>query len=238
MLSGGSLRPLPLAAAAALALAGCGGAEAERSPGDGAPLVGHARAPPGRVRSGSSPATWPGARTALEADLSADPDQLSALNDLGVSYLLEGHAEAARRLLDEVVAKGGPREQQAALLNLGELYALEGYLDAAQRLPRDRRARWTRPAPSPGTRWRSCPTPAATRGGARTPCATALRLDEGGAARAGFAFAFPEERVHLEALLAEQAGDRAAAAARLARAGPGTLRAAGRRRRSATWRAS
>jgi len=38
----------------------------------------------------------------------------------------------------------------------------------------------------------------------------ALRRDEGGAARAALAYVYPEERVHLEALVAEAAGDPAA----------------------------
>jgi len=49
-----------------------------------------------------------------------------------VSYYLDGRFEAARQLLDEVVARGTPREQQAALVNLGELYALDGYVSAAR----------------------------------------------------------------------------------------------------------
>jgi hypothetical protein len=41
-----------------------------------------------------------------------------------------------------------------------------------------------------------------------------VRLDEGGAGRAALAFLAPEERLHLQALLAEARGDREAAAAR------------------------
>lgn len=216
MLSGGPLRPLPsrhlAAAALALLVVGCGGTVDQRPNGDAVPLA---------VTLGSD---GPGAdrllagdlaqgRAALEADLSADPDHLSALNDLAASYLLEGHGEAARRLLDEVVAKGGSREQQAALLNMGELYALEGYLDAASAYLETARALdRTRPEA-----WYAVALLSDGRGdlaGAREAMRTALRLDDGGAARAAFAYAYPEERVHLEALVAEQAGDRATAVAR------------------------
>ena len=215
MLPGGSLRhvhsrPLVLVALVALA-AGCGGAD-PRLNGDATPLavtIGSGGAGADRLRAGDLAQ----ARASLEADLSANPDHLSALNDLGASYLLEGHGEAARRLLDEVVAKGGPREQQAALLNLGELYALEGYVDAAQAYLETARA-LDRARPEP---WYALALLSDGRGdltGARTALRTALRLDESGAARATFAYAYPEERVHLEALIAEQAGDRATAVAR------------------------
>jgi Tfp pilus assembly protein PilF len=205
-------RHLLTAALAASLLAACGGADGVRPSGDGAPLVatlGSTGLGADRLRAGD----LAGARSSLEAALSADPDQLSALNDLGVSYLLEGHVEAARRLLDEVVAKGSPREQQDALLNLGELYALQGYLDAAGAyLETASAVDKARPEP-----WYALALLSDARGDAaamRSAVRTALKLDEGGAARAGLAFAFPEERAHLEALLAEQAGDRAVAAAR------------------------
>jgi tetratricopeptide (TPR) repeat protein len=203
-------RPLVLAALAALASA-CGGAD-PRVNGDAAPLavtIGSGGPGAERLRAGDLAQ----GRAALESLLSADPDHLSALNDLAASYLLEGHGEAARKLLDEVVAKGSSREQQAALLNLGELYALEGYLDAAQaHLETARALDRTRPEP-----WYALALLADARGdlgGARAAVRTALRLDEGGAARAAFAYAYPEERTHLEALVAEQAGDRPSAAAR------------------------
>jgi len=72
------------------------------------------------------------ARSGFEASLRADPDRMAALNDLAVGYYLAGRVEAARQLLDEVLAHGEPPEQLAALVNLGELCALEGYLTAAQ----------------------------------------------------------------------------------------------------------
>jgi tetratricopeptide (TPR) repeat protein len=203
-------RPLVLAALAALAAA-CGGADPRLS-GDATPLavtIGSGGPGAERLRAGDVVQ----GRAALEADLSADPDHLSALNDLAASYLLEGHGEAARRLLDEVVARGSSREQQAALLNLGELYALEGYVDAAGAYLETARA-LDRNRPEP---WYALSLLSDARGdlnGARTAVRTALRLDEGGAARAAFAYAYSEERVHLEALVAEQAGDRALAVAR------------------------
>lgn len=200
------------AAAIVLALAGCGGAEPQQQPDDAAPLavtLDSRGASADRVRAGDLPA----ARAALEANLAADPDRLSALNDLGATYLLEGHRDAARRLLDEVVAQGNPREQQAALLNLGELYAMDGYLDAALAYIETARS-IDRNRPEP---WYALGLLLDVRGdlaGARGALRTALRLDEGGAARAAFAYAYPEERAHLEALVAEQTGDRALAVAR------------------------
>lgn len=203
-----------LFAAAALALgllAGCGGADAEQ-PAGAAPLAVTLDSHGGgaeRVRTGD----LAGARLSFEASLAADPDRLSVLNDLGATYLLEGHREAARRLLDEVVAQGNPREQQAALLNLGELYALDGYLDAALAYVETARS-IDRNRPEP---WYALALLLDVRGelpSARGALRTALRLDEGGAARAAFAYAYPEERAHLEALVAEQSGDRAVAVAR------------------------
>jgi tetratricopeptide (TPR) repeat protein len=169
--------------------------------------------PPGagseRMRTGD----LPGARVTFEAALAGDPDRLAALNDLAVSYLLEGHADAARRLLDEVVASGTPREQQAALVNLGELYATEGYVSAAQAYFETARAiEPARPEP-----WYALALLADGRGDlerVETTLAEALRLDDGGAARAAFAYVYPDERVHLEALVAEAAGDRGLAGAR------------------------
>jgi tetratricopeptide (TPR) repeat protein len=154
-----------------------------------------------------------GARALFEADLAQDPDRLSALNDLAVSYVLEGHGDAARRLLDEVVASGDPAEQQAALVNLGELYAADGYVAAAQAyLETARSLDPSRPEPH-----YALSLLADSRGdeaGARGHLREALGRDEDGAARAALAYVYPEERVHLEALVAEQAGDRGAASER------------------------
>ncbi len=206
-------RPV-LVAAFVLLLAGCGGAsgDSRAAADDSAPLtvtLGSVGAGAERIRAGD----LAGARASFESDLSADPDKFSALNDLGATYLLQGHREAARRLLDEVVAKGNPREQQAALLNLGELYAIDGYLDAALAyLDTARAIDRTQAGP-----WYALALLNDARGelaGARLFLRSAVRLDEGGAVRAAFAYAYPEERVHLEAMLAEQAGDKGTAAAR------------------------
>jgi FimV-like protein len=171
----------------------------------------------------------PGARAAYEAELATDPDQLGALNDLAVGYLLDGHVDAARRLLDEVVARGSPRQQQAALLNLGALYAVEGhataaqaYLEAARGLDPDRAEPHYALAQLADARGDAAV--------ARSELREALRLDDG-AARAGFAFPFREGRRHLEALLAEQAGDPAIPAWReLAQGRFQTLASAAQRR--------
>jgi len=112
-----------------------------------------------------------------------------------------------------VVASGTPREQQAALVNLGELYAAEGYVSAAQAYLETARAiDPARPEP-----WYGLALLADGRGElelAASTLAEALRLDDGGAARGAFAYVYLEERVHLEALVAEAAGDRALAGAR------------------------
>jgi tetratricopeptide (TPR) repeat protein len=206
-------RPI-LAALAAVALAACGGADPRPAArGDAVPVVATVASPPGvasdRLRAGD----LAGARAAFEAALAAHPDRLAALNDLAVSYFLEGHAEAARRLLDEVVASGTAREQQAALVNLGELYAADGYVSAAQAYLETARAI----DPARPEAWYALALLADGRGDAersRAALAEALRLDDGGAARAAFAYVYSEERLHLEALIAEHGGDRAEAAAR------------------------
>jgi Tfp pilus assembly protein PilF len=202
------------AAALAAFLAACGGAEPRSPARDQASpvlstLASGAGAGPDRLRASD----LAGARAAFEADLSRDPDGLGALNDLAVSYYLEGHSDAARRLLDEVVAKGDVDEQQAALVNLGELYAVDGYVSAAQAYFETARGlEPSRPEP-----WYALAVLADSRGDverARSSLREALARDRTGAARAAFAYAHPEERVHLEALLAEQSGDAALAAAR------------------------
>ncbi len=212
-------RPAHLAALAAAALAACGGAE-QRVADEAVPLVAtlSGAGTPGAQKLLAGDRT--AARGAFEAALGANPDDLGALNDLAVSYFLDGHSEAARRLLDEVVATGAPRAQQAALVNLGELYALEGYLPAAQAYLETARGI----DPSRPEAWYALALLADARGDAATARDTlreALRLDDGGAARAGFAYLYPEERAHLEALIAEQAGDRAAAAMRWREVGQG-----------------
>ncbi len=202
------------AALGLLALAACGGAE-PRSPARdaAAPVLAQLASPagagPDRLRAGD----LAGARTSFEAELARDPDGLGALNDLAVTYLLEGHADAASRLLDEVVAKGSVADQQAALVNIGELYATQGYVSAAQAyLETARSLDAAQPEP-----WYALALLADGRGDlerARRSLREAIARDETGAARATLAYLYPEERVHLEALVAELAGDGAVAAER------------------------
>lgn len=205
--------PIPRSAAAlaAIFLAACGEVEPRLAArGDGAPMLTTLATPSGpaaeRLRGGD----LIGARALFEAELAADPDRLAPLNDLAVSYVLDGHGDAAHRLLDEVVASGRPDEQQAALVNLGELYAAEGYVSTAQAyLETARSLDPTRPEPL-----YALALLADSRGdlpGARAWLREAMRRDDAGAARAAFAYVYPEERVHLEAMVAEQVGDAGAA---------------------------
>jgi len=199
-------------AALAAALAACGGAADVRVPDDASPLLTVLASPGGqgaeRLRSGD----LAGARTSYELALAQDPGRLGALNDLAVAYALEGHGQAARRLLDEVVSGGDAREQQTALVNLGQLHASDGFVSAAQATLET--ARGLDPAqPEP---WYALALLADARGdlaGARALLREALRLDDGGLSRLAFAFVNPEERTHLDALVAEAAGERARAAA-------------------------
>ncbi|MBI5068869.1 MAG: hypothetical protein HZB56_11570 [Deltaproteobacteria bacterium] len=205
---------LALSALFLLAAAACGGAEpaATRRP-EAAPVLAvlSASSGPGvaELRQGQGGA----ARARFEAILAADPDRLGALSDLAVTYALDDRRDAARSLLDAVVAQGGPREQQLALVNLGELYALEGYLAAAQ--THFDTARSIDPLrPEPVLAQALLASARGEREKALGLAREAVRLDEGGAARAALAFLAPEERLHLQALLAEARGDREAAAAR------------------------
>jgi tetratricopeptide (TPR) repeat protein len=160
------------------------------------------------VRSGQLVA----ARSGFESLVRGDPERMDALNDLAVAYHLEGHSEAARQLLDEVVARGTPREQQAALVNLADLYAGEGFLQAAQAhvdAAREIDAGRAEPA------WAQALL-ADARGDAEASrlAAEAHRLDVDGGSRRFLVFGSPEERTHFEALSAEAAGDRAFALSR------------------------
>lgn len=206
---------ISLAAAVGLSLAACGG-QVEATPragrGEPTPVLGTLASSglgTAELRAGDLPA----ARAAFESALGADPDRVAPLNDLAVSYYLDGRFEVARRLLDEVVARGGAWEQQAALVNLGELYALEGYVSAAHaHLESARGIDASRAEPL-----YALAMLADARGERAQAAATlreALRLDESGAARAALTFVHPEERLHLEALVAEVQGDRELAAAR------------------------
>lgn len=192
---------------AALLLVGCGGAADVRATrGDGAPLVATLATASGAAADRLRAGDLTGARAACEASLGTNPDRLAPLNDLAVSYILDGHGDAARRLLDEVVASGTPGEQQAALVNLGELYAAEGYVSAARAyLETARSIDPQRPEPL-----YALGLLADARGdlaAGRSLVRDALRRDEGGAGRAALAYVYPEERVHLDALVAEATGD-------------------------------
>jgi len=209
------VNPLParLAWLPALALAAACGGQEPGPAAQGTPLVAtlaQAAAAQGTAELRAGQLSQ--ARATFEASLKADPDRMGALNDLAVTYYLEGRFEAARQLLDEVVAKGAAPEQQAALVNLAELYALDGYLSAAQaHLESARGIDATRAEPVYAL--------ALLADGRGDPDAArlardAVRLDPDGAARRSLAFVYAEEKSHLDALLAEVAGDRALAAAR------------------------
>lgn len=206
---------ISLAAAVGLSLAACGG-QVEATPragrGEPTPVLGTLASSgvgTAELRAGDLAA----ARSAFESALGANPDRVAPLNDLAVSYYLDGRFEAARRLLDEVVARGGAWEQQAALVNLGELYALEGYVSAAQaHLESARGIDAGRAEPLYALAMLS--DVRGERAQASAALREALRIDEAGAARAALTFVYPEERLHLEALTAEVQGDRELAAAR------------------------
>jgi Flp pilus assembly protein TadD len=207
-------KSLAILAVALTSLSACGGqTEAQARRPDAAPTVAVLAAPAGTGASDLRAGRADAARSRFEALLNGDPEELGALNDLAVSYALEGRLDAARSLLDEVVAHGGPRAQQVALVNLGELYALEGYLPAA--LAHLETARSIDPArPEPVFALALLADARGDRVQGAQLVREALRLDEGGAGRQGLAFLHPEERAHLEALLAEARGDRVEAAAR------------------------
>lgn len=208
------MRALRVIAALAVVSAACGGQPepAPRRP-DGTPLVGMLAAPAAAAVRDLRSGRLSDARAQLEEALAQDPDGMAALNDLAVSYAVEERFDAARQLLEEVVARGTPREQQAALVNLGEMYAIDGYASAAAAyLTSARAVDPARPEPSYAL---------ALLVDARGDHATALAAmraaadaDRGGLARRDLAFLYPEERLHLEALLAEASGDAATAGTR------------------------
>ena len=198
---------------ALLALAACGGVDPSRLAirEDSTPVLAAVAAPASAGAALLFAGDLAGARTACESALASDPDQLADLNDLAVGYFLDGHVDAARRLLDEVVASGSPRQQQTALLNLGALYAIEGHAVAAQAyLEAARGLDPSRPEPSYALALLA--DARGEPGAAASALREAVRLDDG-SARASFAFPFREGRRHLEALLAELSGDRVGAAA-------------------------
>ena len=196
-------------ALAALALSACGGGvEATPRPGDALP----------GVLVAASDVALPAAnlaeaRARLEAGLAADPDELGLLVDLATTWRLEGRPEAAQALLDEVVSRGAPREQQAALVNLACLYAEDGYQTAAAAYLET--ARDVDPArPEPHYALALLASGRADPARADAELREALRLDPDGAARATLVFARPEAAQHMEALLAEASGDADGAALR------------------------
>jgi Tfp pilus assembly protein PilF len=199
-----------ISALAALTLAACGGAADPRFPdrADATPVLAivSSAATASRLQAGDLTSV----RAAIEADLSADPDRLSGLIDLAVSYAIDGHPDAARRLLDAAVAEGDAAVQQAALVNLGELYAIEGYPAAATaHFETARSIDPTRAGPH-----YALALFADGRGdpeGAHEALREALRLDPDGAVRDALVTIQPEETRHLAALLALTAGDRARA---------------------------
>ncbi len=225
-------RPIPWAALAAVALAACGGAdETPRARADAAPALATLASEGSGVRELRA-GDLAGARAVFESLLGADPDRVAALNDLAVSYYLDGRFEAARQLLDEAVARGDAAVQQAALVNLGELYAVEGYLSAAQ--AHFESARGIDPA-RPGPLY-ALAVLASARGdgpGALALVRAALALDETGSGRRALAFVYEEERIHLAALVDDARGDRRAALGRwrALRAGRFPLLAAAAERR-------
>jgi tetratricopeptide (TPR) repeat protein len=138
--------------------------------------------------------------------LTQNPDGLSALNDLAVTYAAEQRFDAARALFEEVLTRGGAQDQQAAHVNLAELYALDGYLVAAEaHLMSARASDPTRAEPSyalallADARGEQAAATAALR--------DALENDSTGTARRALAFLYPEERLHLDALVADAVGD-------------------------------
>jgi len=208
------LKLLTIFTLALASLTACGGqSEALARRPDAAPTVAALMTPIGPGASHLRAGRVEAARARFEALLSGDPEELGALNDLAVSYAVEGRVDAARSLLDEVVAHGSARAQQVALVNLGELYALEGYLPAA--LAHLETARSIDPArPEPVFALALLADVRGDRAQATQLLRDALRLDEGGAGRQALAFLHAEERVHLEALLADARGDRSEATAR------------------------
>jgi len=202
---------LLLASLALILLAACGG-EMDASPrrSDGVPLLAMLAAPDGAGTRELKAGRVSDARALLESSLTDDPDRVAALNDLAVSYYLEERVGAARQLYEEVLARGGAREQLAALVNLAELYALDGsaaaasaHLDAARAIDPAR--------PEPIYALATLADASGDEVRAQALLREALQRDEGGAARRDLAFAYPEERLHLEALVAEAAGDVAGA---------------------------
>jgi Flp pilus assembly protein TadD len=195
-------------------LAACGGqVDAAPRRSAGAPLASALAAPAAPATREFRAGRISEARALLEGALAKDPDGLGALNDLAVTYAAEERFDAARQLFEEALARGGPLEQQMALVNLGELYALEGYFSAAlAHLVSARAIDPTRPEPSYALALLA--DARGDRSGSAGALATALAADPVGTARKDLVFLYPEERLHLEALVADATGDAPVAAAR------------------------
>jgi tetratricopeptide (TPR) repeat protein len=152
-------------------------------------------------------------RARLEAQLARDPDRLDLLVDLAATWQLDGRPEAAQSLLDEVVSRGGPHEQQAALVNLAGLYSEGGYQTAAAAYLET--AREVDPArPEPHYALALLASGRDDRAKAVAHLREAQRLDPSGGARLALVFPTPEAAQHLEALSAEARGDATEAAVR------------------------
>jgi tetratricopeptide (TPR) repeat protein len=194
--------------------AGCGGElDAQPRRVDGAPVIAALAAPSTPAAADLRAGRLQAARTTLEGLLSSNPDGISALNDLAVTYSAEERFDAARQLFEEVLARGGPRDQQSALVNLGELYAVDGYLGAAEAHLTSARAI----DPSRAEPAYALALLADERGDrvlALARMRDALDADPTGTARRALVSLYAEERVHLEALSAEASGDTATAEAR------------------------
>jgi tetratricopeptide (TPR) repeat protein len=200
--------------ALSVVLVACGGELDTQAPrAAGTPLVASLATISGPSTAALRAGRTSDARSALEASLARDPDAPGALNDLALTYATQERFDAARQLLEEALARGGGREQQAALVNLAELYALDGYLSAAQaHLDSARAVDASRPEPLYALALLA--DARGDRGGAASSLAAAFEADRSGAVRRDLVSIYPEERVHLDALVAEASGDGAAAQAR------------------------
>jgi tetratricopeptide (TPR) repeat protein len=198
------MRRLIASAGLALGLAACGGGGLEPLP-----RRADAIAAPAVLATDAAAFTLDDpsrARARYESALARDPDRLAALNDLAVTWLAEGRPEAARQLLDEVLARGGAREQQAALVNLATIYAQDGYLAAA--LAHCETARDVDPSRAEPRYVLALLVERGDRPRALAEMRDALRLDDG-TARGRLVFLSADARARLDALAAAAAERRA-----------------------------
>lgn len=201
--------------AISLALIACGGDLSDAQPRrpDGTPVTAALAAPSSLAVRELRAGRLGEARTSLETSLARNPDSVAPLNDLAVTYALEQRFDSARALFEETLVRGGPHDQQVALVNLAELYALDGYLAAAEaHLASARAVDPSRPEPSYALALLA--DARGDRSAALIALRDALDNDRSGAGRRSLAFVYPEERLHLEALVAEAQGDTPTADAR------------------------